>query len=355
MVIVNNKCFYNCIFMFYSCLLCSQATLGDFNVLKPSINQKQYSLLGITNKVPQTPVDAGNNKTFSFDGNLHNKSENTPDRNLAKVQKTKPQIRTKEEKPRNDSTLNSTVKKTVDASDQHGKMTKTVSKKLSDTDHSLLDSSILKKVKNNKVSLKKETSPTNSEGPKHDQHVNKATVKKETSSINSEAPKHDQQTSKVSVKKETSPTTSDGSKHDQHTSSLKKETSTNSEAPKHDQHVNKVQVKEPSSISSELSKHDHHVAKVPAKNETFSTSNEVLKHDHHNGKISSSKQDHLVGKTSVKRETSSTSSNISQEDHHVLSNGIDEKITNVKKEVKDNMAKHKPPKLSIKPRYASVL
>lgn len=304
-------------------LFYSQATLGDFNALKPSMYQKQYSLLGITNKVPQTPVDAGNNNPFNFDNNLLNKKENAPDRNLAKILKAKPTNRTKDEKPRSDSNIKSTntIKKTADTTtDQHIKTTKTVSKKLSDSDHPLLDSSLSAKVKDSKVSAKKDISSMNSESSKHDQLVSKVSVKKETSSISSEVPKHDEHVNKVTVKKEMS--------------------STSSETSKHDQHISKVLVnKEISSTSSEAFNQNQHVSKVTVKTEMSSKSSEDPKYDQY------------VSKVSAKKETSCTGSEVPKQDQHVISNGIDETITAVKKEAKDITTKHKPPKLSINPRY----
>lgn len=136
-------------------------------------HQKQYSLLGITNKVPQTPVDAGANKVFSFENNSFTKKENTPDKKLAKNPKMKPLNRTKDEKHRNDLKTTSS-KKTLDV-DQHGKTsTKTVNinKKVSDTDHHSMESPLLKNIKDNKVvSVKKESSSSSNEVPKQDQEV----------------------------------------------------------------------------------------------------------------------------------------------------------------------------------------
>ncbi|XP_031554532.1 AF4/FMR2 family member 4-like isoform X2 [Actinia tenebrosa] len=67
-----------------------QAALGDFEVLAPSLNQKQqYSLLGIIPKVPQTPVESGN-KVFSFDNanSTSNKKEHGNENTSSKSQKT---------------------------------------------------------------------------------------------------------------------------------------------------------------------------------------------------------------------------------------------------------------------------
>lgn len=122
-----------------------QATLGDFNALAPSMShQKQYSLLGITNKVPQTPVDAASNKVFSFENNVATtKKENNMDKNGMKNPKIKLQNRTKDDKNRNDLKTASS-KKTVNT-EHYLKSIKSNSKKTSDSDQNSKETSQVKK------------------------------------------------------------------------------------------------------------------------------------------------------------------------------------------------------------------